>query len=122
MTKKTKFIESMNILDGVVTWDGFNIDEKMSLAEQAFSLTEDMLQIEFGDRFTLDVGWRPDLDPSGHFVLVVVLDRDWMNPLLKKTCRSLSDLKKVIEDAAIFIHKAAKEKLPPRNVEYEDGD
>ncbi len=108
MKTKNSFIKKLNILDGVITWNSFDLDENRSFDDQEFLLTEDMLQITFGDRFTLDVGWQPDLDPKGSFVVYAIQDEDWDNPLLKKTCNTFSELKKTIEDTAIFIDKMRK--------------
>ncbi len=122
MKKNKDLIKGLNILDGVITWNSFDIDENLSFKEQEFSLTEDLLQITFGSRYTLDVGWQPDLDPKGSFVVYAVQDKDWDNPLLKKTCKSLPLLKKTIKETAFFIDKMRKENLPRRNVEYEEFD
>ena len=81
---------------------------------------EDILQIKYGDRFILDVGWYPAPNPKGRFVVLAVLDNDWMDPLSTVECRTLSALKEAIEKTATFIDKMRKTKdLPYRNIEYE---
>ncbi len=122
MKNKDKFIENLNILDGVVSYNGFDIDKDIPFADQWYNYTEDILQIKYGDRFLLDVGWYPEHDPKGKFSIVAVVDQDWMNPLLKTKCSTLDELKKAIEDTAAFINEEKKKNLPCRNIEYENFD
>ena len=121
--KSINFINNVNILDGKITFDGLDLDENIPLLDQINVLREDMLQIKYGKRFVLDVGWRQSFDPNGCFIVVVILDRDWMNPVFEGKCRSIPELKKMIESAAILIHEQLKIKdLPFREVEYEEFD
>lgn len=121
--KSINFIGNVNILDGKITYDDFDIDENTPFSDQVYSLQEDMLQIKYGKRFVLDVGWRQSFDPNGCFIVVVILDRDWMNPVFEGKCRSIPELKKMIESAAALIHEQLKIKnLPYREVEYEEFD
>lgn len=119
----TKFISELKLLGGKITYDGFDLNETIPFAEQIFSLQQDMLQIEYGRRFVLDVGWVPDLDPKGCFLIMVIQDRDWLNPISKIKCKTLSKLKKAIESSAVLIHEQLKIRdLPFRDVEYEKFD
>jgi 3-oxoacyl-ACP reductase-like protein len=122
MSKNLNFVKNLNILDGVITYNDFDIDESKSFDDQWYMFKEDILQIKFGDRFILDVGWYPENDHKGQFSVVAILDEDWMDPLQKTKCSTLSELKKAIEDTAIYIDKMRKEDLPHRNVEYEEFD
>jgi hypothetical protein len=57
--------------------------------DQLHSLTEDIWQARSaGGRYTLDVGWYPDLDPSGRFVCLVVQDENWEEPIERFETRS----------------------------------
>ena len=121
--KSINFIQGINVLDGKITFDGLDLNENISLANQVDSLREDMLQIEYGERFTLDVGWQPDFDPSGYFIVRVILDEDWEEPLFEGKCHTLPELKKIIESSAALIHEKMKIKdLPYRDVEYDEFD
>ncbi len=122
MNKRSDFVKSLNILDGVISYNDFDIDEKKSFDDQWYMFKEDILQIKFGERFILDVGWYPENDPKGQFSVVAIIDQDWMNPLSKKRCQSLPDLKKAIEETAMFIDNMRKKDLPARNIEYEEFD
>ena len=119
MKTNNSFLLKTNIRDGVIVYDGFDIDENIPLEQQVSSLREDMLQIKFGERFVLDVGWRPDFEPDGYFIVYAIQDKDWEAPLLKKKCYSLKTLKKAIEKCAEIIDEQMHIKdLPFRNVEY----
>lgn len=116
------FINNLNILDGIITYNDFEIDEKIPFDDQWHMYKEDILQIKFGERFILDLGWYPEHDPKGYFKVCAILDNDWMNPLLEIKCRTLSDLKKTIEKTVIYINEMKKKELPHRNIEYESFD
>ena len=108
MKKHNDFIENLNILDGIITYNSFDIDETVPFQEKWYSYNEDILQIKFGDRITLDVGWYPEGDPKGKFMVKAVLDDDWLNPISKIKCRNLSELKRAIEKTALLINEKRK--------------
>ena len=81
-------IKGINVLDGKVTYDEFNIDITLPLAEQAIDLQQDMLQIEYGDFYCVDVGWHPELEPKGFFVIQVIKNCDWVTPVLKSKIKA----------------------------------
>ncbi len=117
------FVQGLNIGCGKILYCDFDIKAEIPLEEQIFSLQEDMIQIAFGDRFTLDVGWYPEMNPEGQFSVVAIIDEDWENLLSKINCRTLAELKRAIEKTVKLIDKARKIKdLPYRDVEYEDWD
>lgn len=117
MKPKNNFIKNLNILDGTIIYNDFDIDENTPFEEQKYSYKQDMLQIGFGKRFVVDIGWLPDFKPNGYFVVQAIQDYDWMNPLFKTKCRTFDELKKAIETAVIIIDKTRKIKdLPNRNI------
>ena len=123
MKKENNFIENLNILDGVIIYNDFDIDEEIPFEKQKYSYKEDILQIKFGDRFLLDVGGLPEFEPDGYFIAQAIQDQDWLEPLLKEKCRTIPDLKMIIEKAAKIINKKMKTKdLPYRDVQYEEWD
>ncbi len=123
MNKTNNFVANLNLQGGDIVYNDFDIDENLSFEEQKYSYKEDILQITFGDRFILDVGWRREFNPAGHFVIKVIQDKDWLNPVSKIKCKTLSKLKKAIESSASLIHDQLKIKdLPYRDVEYEEFD
>jgi len=103
--KLINFIQNIN---GIIIYNDFDTDNNIPFKEQEYSFKNDILQIKFGDKFILDVGWYPEFDPSGHFVIRVILDYDWHNPLLKTKCNTLDELKYTIEQAALLIEEKRK--------------
>lgn len=119
MKKNKEFIENINFFDGIITYNSFDIDDNIPFEQQEFSYTEDILQIRFGERFILDVGWYPEMNPEGHFVVKGIQDTDWMNPISRIKCKTLNGLKKAIEKTIQIILEQRKIKdLPYRNIEY----
>lgn len=45
------FIHNLNIYDGHITYDSFEIDENLPFDQQVYEYRDDLLQIEFGPRF-----------------------------------------------------------------------
>lgn len=106
---KNDFVHSLNLIGGIITYNDFDIDEKVPFEEQKWSYKMDILQITFGPRYTLDVGWVPEFDPKGYFWVQAIKDYDWLNPIAEKKCRTLASLKKAIEEIAILLsHEAAQ--------------
>lgn len=116
MKKSECFIQNIDMRGGIVTYNDFDIDESKPFDQQKYSYKEDMLQVTFGDRFILDVGWLPEHDPKGYFVTQVVQDYDWMNPISRVKSYSLDELKQAIEAGIVKINEMRKIKdLPNRN-------
>jgi hypothetical protein len=111
------FVATLNILDGVITYNDFDIDENLPFEKQEYSFKEDILQIKFGDRFTLDVGWYPEMNPKGFFTVYGIVDCDWEDPIAKIRCKNLKTLKKAIEKVARIINEQRKQNIPLRNIE-----
>ena len=65
--------------------------------------TEDLLYIQSADgRYMIDVGWYPEMNPSGIFGLYVIENNDWANPV-----ESVSDrnMEKIIARVTAFCNK-----------------
>lgn len=45
----------------------------------------------------IDLGWYPDGDPNGNFVLQAVLNNDWIDPLIKFSSRNKDEIVKTLE-------------------------
>lgn len=60
-----------------------------------FMFTDCLLQLHHEKAsITLDLGWSPDISPEGHYLVLIVKDSDWQNPIREFTS---NDYKKVIE-------------------------
>lgn len=97
------FVKNLNILNGTVTYNDFDIDENIPFQEQKYSFKQDILQIAFGDHLLLDIGWYPEMSPQGHFWVRMIQDYDWQNPLYEEKCRTLNELKNIIEKFALLV-------------------
>jgi hypothetical protein len=61
--------------------------------------SQDVLQLRHRTAgLLLDVGWYPDEDPAGQFMLLLVADEAWERPLLRRSSRSLPALLDQIEE------------------------
>jgi len=65
--------------------------------------TQDLVQIESKERqFLIDIGWSPDIDINGEFLLQMFPikdgDCDWFNPIVEFKTRSLKQLILKIEE------------------------
>jgi hypothetical protein len=70
-------------------------DEALSAAtsDRPWSLKEDLWQARSAnDRFTLDVGWYPEFDPTGRFVCLVVEGGSWETPSERFETRSAAEV------------------------------
>lgn len=82
---------------GKILYLDIDIDLEKKFEEQNWSYKEDMLQIGFGNHYIIDIGWLPEHEASGNFILTVVKDFDWYKPLVRKKIRSIVNLKKNLE-------------------------
>lgn len=94
---RNKFFELIDFKDGRVTYDSFDIDPLLPISEQEFSLREDLLQVEYGS-YLLDVGWLPDGNPKGRFVVRLIHNYDWESPVQKVEAKNLTILKERLQE------------------------
>ena len=55
------------------------------------------MQVEYNGGYLLDVGWYPEYDSDGQFIIQLVKDDGWSNPTYKYSCRSQDELQDIIE-------------------------
>lgn len=90
--------ENIRLKYGKIIYSDINdIDLKRTFQEQKWSYKEDMLQIGFADQYIIDIGWFPEHKSSGKFILTVVKNFDWYNPVVRKKIKSIQNLKKNLE-------------------------
>jgi hypothetical protein len=75
----------------------YDIDETIILENQLENLTEDILQVQFSNSLTLDIGWYPSFDQNGEFIVYLTQYGIWDTPIIKETTKSIADLKRIIE-------------------------
>lgn len=45
----------------------------------------------------IDLGWYPDGEPEGNFILQAILNEDWLDPLMKFSSRNKDEIVKMLE-------------------------
>jgi hypothetical protein len=70
---------------------------------QRHLLDEDLFQVSYSDKFTIDVGWYPAFKKNGSFRIVVIEDYDWENPIYDKRCRDLKTLNLYMEECVEMV-------------------
>ncbi|NHZ92009.1 hypothetical protein F2P45_23815 [Massilia sp. CCM 8733] len=88
---------NLDIGKGVVVYDQIShLPDAFDVAVHVGCLREDMLQIRFGDHLLLDVGWYPSFNEQGRFLLLLVKDQAWDEPLEKARFKHVVSLKQRI--------------------------
>ncbi|NHZ37565.1 hypothetical protein [Massilia rubra] len=91
----------LDIGQGVVVYDQIShLPDAFEVARHIGCLREDMLQIRFGEKLLLDVGWYPSFNESGRFLLLLVKDQEWDTPLEKARFHDVVSLKQRIAHIA----------------------
>ena len=83
----------LNFGKGIVRYNKFNINSDIPLSEQIMELTEDLLQVEYANQIVLDLGWYPELDPNGFFIIYVIKNYNWDTPIISENAKSFDELK-----------------------------
>lgn len=86
----------MNKIDLTLPPEAVTIGELYDTMDRDF-LTEDIVQVSLPNGIHVDVGWYPDLDPSGSFHVVVFRDT-WENRLMESTTRDPQEVKRLVEE------------------------
>lgn len=86
------FLKSINFKSGEIIYNGFDINPLIPLSRQKYSLQEDMLQVDYG-LYLIDIGWRPELNTKGKFIIKLVCDSDWINYVHKIEAKNLAALR-----------------------------
>lgn len=88
---------------GVVVYDDFNVKPDLPLVEQTSLLKEDLFQVNFADKFLIDVGWYPSFSIDGCFRILIIKDFNWSHPLkAQKTC-DIRELKNIMETYVNYV-------------------
>lgn len=59
------------------------IDFDKSISDQINRLDEDLFQLIFNNGYIIDIGWYPSFEKDGQFIIQLVSDGDWGNPVCK---------------------------------------
>lgn len=91
-----------------VEHDSFDINYELPLSEQIDLLTEDLFQVNYDDKYILDLGWYSSCSSEGRFRIVVVKDFDCSNPIFSKECSRLDELDAYIQQGVNLIKSLIK--------------
>ena len=81
----------------IVRWVLDELDEHKPLASQATMLREDLAMVAYSNQIALDIGWYGEGGTTdGEFMVLVVQDENWDNPLHKVTCADFRKLRNLI--------------------------
>lgn len=83
---------NIDFKSGIITYNEFHIDFKKPYYKQLDNLTEDLLQVKYRESYILDIGWYPEFDKKGQFLILLIKSENWDNPVYKKYCRKKNDL------------------------------
>ncbi|MDQ2088142.1 hypothetical protein RBH29_17085 [Herbivorax sp. ANBcel31] len=90
--------ENLDFTPGKVVYNDFDINHEIPLSEQIYSLKEDLFQVNYNNKYVIDIGWYPEFKTIGEFNIVIIKDFDWENPIEKKTCKDIKTLKLYLQD------------------------
>lgn len=85
----------------VVFWGlGFLVPLK-PLADQIDDLKEDLAQVRYAGDVVLDIGWYPEFSEEGEFVVRVVRESHWDEPLFLEAHKTVDGLLKCLKEAIL---------------------
>lgn len=76
----------------IVYWDLGHITSDKPIELLYDELKEDLAQIEFGAATLLDVGWYPESSSEGRFVVSIVRNQEWEEPILRLESKDILGL------------------------------
>ena len=86
------------IKKGGITYNELHMCPTNGLNERIYALKEDLLQINFEHKnIIIDIGWYPEFDPKGSFVIKVVKDFNWEQPLCEQRTKCIKEVYEVLE-------------------------
>lgn len=95
-TDRGVFMKRINLQGGKITYNEFNIDFNVPYSEQVEELSEDLIQIEYENGYLIDLGWYPEYNTQGEFIVQVIKNYDWENPVYMEQSRDEKQLEKVL--------------------------
>ena len=85
---------TIDFKSGRITYNEFHVNFNLPFSEQEDCLTEDLLQVEYENGYLIDLGWYPEYDETGKFILQLINNGNWEKPIYKKQSRDWKQLKK----------------------------
>lgn len=93
--------KDIDFTPGKIVYFDFDTDSGESLNKY----DEDLLQVKYPKNILLDAGWY-----TNSFVVYVIKNCNWENPVVKKECKDLAELHKALKECVIKIRKMLTKK------------
>ena len=98
-------MKTIDFKSGEITYNELHIDFSLPFSEQEKSLTEDLLLVEYENGYMIDLGWYPEFDEKGKFVLQLINNGNWEKPIYKKKSRKWTHIRKALLKAIDIAHE-----------------
>lgn len=87
-----------DLAPAIVHWDKLILDPDRPLEPQIDDSYEELLLAEFPNGVSLDVEWRDEFRSRGFFVVTLVQNPDYWEPIASQKCDSLVELKRTVTE------------------------
>lgn len=101
-------MENINFRTGKIIFNEFHIDFSKPFSKQLECLSEDLLQIKYGDNYLIDVGWYPESEVEGCFIIQVIENENWAKPISSIQCKKEETLVKNLKKAVDIAEKLCR--------------
>lgn len=93
-------IDKLNVEGVRITFNNLDtICLDKPLSEQLYVLKEDLLQLEIGEDYLIDVGYYPEFSLDGEFKVLIIKGNDWSEPFRVKSCKTPELLIEYVQEA-----------------------
>lgn len=98
-------LTKIDFFPGIIIHSNIDIDPNIPLENQVESLKEDLFQVNYADKYLIDIGWYPSFSIEGCFKVMIIKDFDWFNPVKEKETRDIEELISVVKEYVKFVRK-----------------
>ena len=98
-------MQRIDLKSGKIKYNEFYIHFDIPFSEQLDSLLEDLVQIEYEDGYLIDLGWYPEFDAAGRFIVQLIKDYNWEKPIYIQKSRDVKQLKEILVNAINMIKR-----------------
>lgn len=81
------------------------INEKIPIKDQIDLLKEDLLQVIYKNNYLIDIGWYPESDIKGSFLICIIKDYQWDKLIMQKKCKNFYSLNSYLKEFINIIQK-----------------
>lgn len=96
-------LTNIDFSPGKITYNDFDINLIHALTKEHIADEKDLLQVQYPNNILIDVEWK-----TNSFIICIIKDFDWENPVVKKECKDLTELEKILKECVIKIRDMLK--------------